>query len=94
MLKRYKLDADEELRLNQEIAIWKAKIEFWDKYVEHLERIKRTKPQMRLLIEAVLELCKQEKNSLWEGQRNAEAKKVKGLLYSTLKDYIDEIAVW
>lgn len=94
VLEKYKLDASEESRLNQEIATWREKIGFWDKYVKHLERRKRTEPQMRLVIEAVLELCKQEKNSLWEGQRKAEAKRTRGLLYGTLKDYIDELGVW
>lgn len=87
VLEKYELDASEESRLNQEIATWKEKIEFWDKYIEHLEKMKDTTPKIR----AVLQLCKQERNSLWEEERNAEAKRAKGLLYDTLKDYIDEI---
>lgn len=91
VLKKYKLDASEESRLDQEIEMWKERIEFWDKYIEHLEKVRGA---IRPHIEGVLQLCREERSSLWLKQRDAEAKRTRGLLYGTLKDYIDELGVW
>ena len=85
VLKEYKVDADEEIRVNREIKILERKIEVWDKYIQHLEKIKDGR------IQEVLLLCETEKDELDEKLRKAEEKTARSILYNTLGDFMDEL---
>ena len=85
VLKEYKVDADEEMRVNREIGILERKKEVWDQYIQHLEKIKDSR------IQEVLLLCETEKDELDEKLRKAEEKRARSILYNTLGDFMDEL---
>lgn len=85
VLKEYKVDAGEQVRVNREIGILERKIAVWERYIQHLEKIKDSR------IQEVLLLCETEKDELDKKLREAEEKRARSILYNTLGDFMDEL---